>query len=220
MKHSGDLSSDELNPKEDFNIKITVRNGRLLKAIRSRYKSVADLARQCHHHQSTVNSLVTMRLKPFNDSGWTDLALDVAAMVGKEPEDLWPDHLREFKLSKSTSEVEIDLDSVKQLIQDGTSEKSLSQVSAISKFATTLTPREREILAMRFAMKISLEETAKAFGITRERVRQIETKAIKKMRKQACFHDYLETGDQPQRWGEWRLEDQQLTKKGADLLDD
>ena len=100
MKHSGDLSSDELNSKEDFNIKITVRNGRLLKAIRSRYKSVADLARQCHHHQSTVNSLVTMRLKPFNDSGWTDLALDVAAMVGKEPEDLWPDHLREFKLSK------------------------------------------------------------------------------------------------------------------------
>jgi len=44
VKHSGDLSSDELNPKEDFNIKITVRNGRLLKAIRSRYKSVADLA--------------------------------------------------------------------------------------------------------------------------------------------------------------------------------
>ena len=141
-------------------------------------------------------------------------------MVGKEPEDLWPDHLREFKLSKSTSEVEIDLDSVKQLIQDGTSEKSLSQVSAISKLTKTLTPREREILAMRFAMKISLEETAKAFDITRERVRQIETKAIKKMRKQACFHDYLETGDQPQRWGEWRLEDQQLTKKGADLLDD
>lgn len=51
---------------EDFNIKISVRNGRLLKAIRARYASVADLARKCHLHQTRVNSLVTMTVKPFN----------------------------------------------------------------------------------------------------------------------------------------------------------
>ena len=48
---------------EDFNIKISVRNGRLLKAIRARYDSVADLARKCHLHQTRVNSLVTMNGK-------------------------------------------------------------------------------------------------------------------------------------------------------------
>ena len=99
---------------EDFNIKISVRNGRLLKAIRARYDSVADLARKCTFEIVVVNSLVTMKVKPFNQNGWTDLALDVAAMVGKEPEDLWPDHLRELKLARSTSEMEVDLDSVKR----------------------------------------------------------------------------------------------------------
>jgi len=224
VKPSKDLSSVEPSSDEDFNIKVTVRNGRLLKAIRSRYRSVADLARQCHLHQSRVNSLVTMQLKPFNKNGWTDLALDVAAMVGEEPEDLWPDHLREFKLTKSTSEMEIDLDSVKKIIQDGNSEKSLSQLSAISKFSSNLTPRERDVVSMRFAMKATLEETAEAFDITRERARQIEAKAIRKMRKKANLDGYLtaeEGAAAKQGWGAWNPEHHQtLTKKGIDLLSD
>ena len=158
---------------EDFNIKISVRNGRLLKAIRARYSSVADLSRKCNRSQASVNSLVTMKLKPFNKNGWTDLALDVAAMVGKEPEYLWPDHLRELKLSRSTSETEVGLDSVKKIIQDGSTEKTLSQISAISTLSKTLTPRERQCLAMRFAVGHTLDETAKIFGVTRERARQL-----------------------------------------------
>ena len=66
---------------DDFNLKITVRNGRLLKAIRERYESVSDLARKISRNPSSVNSLVTMRKAPTNQHGWTDLALDVSAMV-------------------------------------------------------------------------------------------------------------------------------------------
>ena len=204
---------------EDFNIKISVRNGRLLKAIRARYDSVADLARKCHLHQTRVNSLVTMTVKPFNKNGWTDLALDVAAMVGKEPEDLWPDHLRELKLIKSTAEMEVDLDSVKQLIQDGTSEKSLSQISAISKLSENLTPRERQCMAMRWALGHTLDETARVFGVTRERVRQVEAKAIRKMKGAALVAGYFTTGS---RHGEYNrvLNNPRTTNKGIDLLDD
>lgn len=204
---------------EDFNIKISVRNGRLLKAIRARYASVADLARKCHLHQTRVNSLVTMKVKPFNQNGWTDLALDVAAMVGKEPEDLWPDHLRELKLIKSTAEMEVDLDSVKQLIQDGTSEKSLSQISAISKFSEALTKRERQCMAMRWALGHTLDETARVFGVTRERVRQVEAKAIRKMKGAALVAGYFTTGS---RHGEYNrvLNNPRTTNKGIDLLDD
>jgi len=98
---------------EDFNIKVTVRNGRLLNAIRKRYESVADLARQMGRSPNNINPLVTMKVKPINEKGWTDLALDVAAMVGEDPEDLWPKYMREIKLKKATAEVSMDLDSVK-----------------------------------------------------------------------------------------------------------
>ena len=210
---------------EDFNIKISVRNGRLLKAIRARYDSVADLARKCHLHQTRVNSLVTMKVKPFNQNGWTDLALDVAAMVGKEPEDLWPEHLRELKLARSTAEMEVDLDSVKQLIQDGTSEKSLSQISAISKFSENLTPRERQCMAMRWALGHTLEETARVFGVTRERARQVEARAIRKMKGAALVAGYFTTGA---RHGEYnpflqkfeKNDNPHTTIKGIDLLSD
>ena len=49
-----------------------------------------------------------------------------------------------------------------------------------------MTPRERKILSLRFGLKDgvthTLRDTAKHFGITRERVRQIESAAMKKLR--------------------------------------
>ena len=50
----------------------------------------------------------------------------------------------------------------------------------------TLTIREREVLDMRFGLSDgypkTLEDVGKAFGVTRERIRQIEAKALKKLR--------------------------------------
>jgi RNA polymerase primary sigma factor len=50
----------------------------------------------------------------------------------------------------------------------------------------SLSPREREVLQMRFGLRDgeshTLEEVGRAFGVTRERVRQIESKALRKLR--------------------------------------
>ena len=50
----------------------------------------------------------------------------------------------------------------------------------------TLPPREQEVLKMRFGLKsnysLTLEEVAKHFDVTRERIRQMESKALRRLR--------------------------------------
>jgi RNA polymerase primary sigma factor len=50
----------------------------------------------------------------------------------------------------------------------------------------TLTPREERVIKMRFGLEDgterTLEEVGQAFGVTRERIRQIEAKALRKLR--------------------------------------
>jgi RNA polymerase primary sigma factor len=50
----------------------------------------------------------------------------------------------------------------------------------------TLTPREEKVLALRFGLEDgrprTLEEVGKEFDVTRERIRQIEAKALRKLR--------------------------------------
>jgi RNA polymerase primary sigma factor len=57
----------------------------------------------------------------------------------------------------------------------------------IEKVLQTLRPREKDVLELRFGLKDgnkrTLEEIGQLFGVSRERVRQIETRALNKLRK-------------------------------------
>ncbi|MCD7859456.1 MAG: RNA polymerase sigma factor RpoD [Firmicutes bacterium] len=67
---------------------------------------------------------------------------------------------------------------------DATSNAMLAQ--ALKEILDTLTEREADVLKMRFGMydgrTHTLEEVGQIFGVTRERIRQIENKAIRKLR--------------------------------------
>ncbi|TSC96672.1 MAG: RNA polymerase primary sigma factor [Candidatus Berkelbacteria bacterium Licking1014_2] len=69
----------------------------------------------------------------------------------------------------------------------------------IQSFLTELTPREQKILKMRFGLEEeknhTLEEVGREFGVTRERIRQIEAKALERLREHQQsdrLKDYLE----------------------------
>ncbi|MEK7555468.1 MAG: sigma-70 family RNA polymerase sigma factor [Patescibacteria group bacterium] len=66
----------------------------------------------------------------------------------------------------------------------------------IKEILVDLTPREQEILNMRFGLDDSvthtLEEVGKKFGVTRERIRQIEAKALEKMKNHIKAKDLQE----------------------------
>ena len=63
----------------------------------------------------------------------------------------------------------------------------------------TLTPREKKVLSLRFGLEDgrqrTLEEVGQEFNVTRERIRQIEAKALRKLRhpsRSKKLKDYLE----------------------------
>jgi RNA polymerase primary sigma factor len=71
--------------------------------------------------------------------------------------------------------------------------------SEVEHVIDSLTPRERRVLQLRFGLiddhRHTLEDVGKRFGLTRERIRQIEAKALRKLRhpsRSKNLRDYLE----------------------------
>ena len=81
--------------------------------------------------------------------------------------------------------------------QDAASHTLLKE--QLSEVLSTLTPREERVLRLRFGLEDgrsrTLEEVGEVFNVTRERIRQIEAKALRKLRhpsRSKKLKDYLD----------------------------
>ncbi len=160
-------------------------------------RALADQARTIRipvHMVETISKYQQVKRRLLQDLGREPLPEEIAAEMGMELEKVH--HIA--KISQETVSLESpvgedDEDSVLgEFIVD---EKTLSpsQTAArrvlreqIMQIIGDLTPREQKILRMRFGLDDgithTLEEVGKEFGVTRERIRQIEAKAIERMR--------------------------------------
>ncbi len=160
-------------------------------------RALADQARTIRipvHMVETISKYQQVKRRLLQDLGREPLPEEIAAEMGMELEKVH--HIA--KISQETVSLESpvgedDEDSVLgEFIVD---EKTLSpsQQAArrvlreqIMQIISDLTPREQKILRMRFGLDDgithTLEEVGKEFGVTRERIRQIEAKSIERMR--------------------------------------
>lgn len=88
---------------------------------------------------------------------------------------------------------EVDIQSVEEIVADREMRRALEVV------VSTLTQREQKVLRLRFGLDDgrarTLEEVGKQFNVTRERIRQIEAKALRKLRhpsRARKIKDYLD----------------------------
>ncbi|MDP3244933.1 MAG: sigma-70 family RNA polymerase sigma factor [bacterium] len=165
-------------------------------------RALADQSRTIRipvHMVETINRFQTVERQLIQDLGREPLPEEIAAEMGETLEKV--NYL--IKISQDTVSLET---SVGDDEEDSTLEDFIEDVKNISpdraaarqllkeyvqKVMEELQPREQKILEMRFGLldgvTHTLEEVGKEFDVTRERIRQIEAKALDKIRAQAAI---------------------------------
>lgn len=178
-----------------YRVKVSVRNNKLLSAIEKQgYKSVAEFARWLNVSNTNIHNMVAMRVAPLTRTGeFSALAKNIMEVLGAAPTDLWTTEQLNMCLPRSSAERAVDASDI-QAVLSGSLESMVlpsPETSAFEKeradildmvMAVALTPREREVMLNRFYKGLTLEECAASYGATRERIRQMEAKALRKLR--------------------------------------
>ena len=159
-------------------------------------RSIADQARTIRipvHMIETINKLNRIQRKLLQENGKEATPEELAVHM-EMPEDKVR---RVLKIAKEPISMESpvgdDEDShLGDFIEDENAEKPLDETintglsDSTREILSSLTPREAKVLRMRFGIDMNtdhtLEEVGKQFDVTRERIRQIEAKALRKLK--------------------------------------
>jgi RNA polymerase primary sigma factor len=172
-------------------------------------RAIADQARTIRipvHMVETINKLARIQRQLLQDLGREPSAQEIAVQM-----ELSPDKVREIqKISQEPVSLETPIGEEEDshlgdFIEDSEAVIPLERASfrllqeQLESVLHTLSEREKEVIEMRFGLKDgqprTLEEVGKRFGVTRERIRQIESKTLSKLRhpsRSQKLRDYLE----------------------------
>ena len=172
-------------------------------------RAIADQARTIRipvHMVETINKLLRIQRQLMQDLNREPLAEEIAAEM-----EMTPDRVREImKVSQEPVSLETPIGEEEDshlgdFIKDDGAVVPLDAASFIllqdqlEGVLHTLSNREKKVIQLRFGLldgvPRTLEEVGKDFGVTRERIRQIESKTLSKLRhpsRSQKLRDYLE----------------------------
>ncbi|HEY5169645.1 MAG TPA: RNA polymerase sigma factor RpoD, partial [Thermoleophilia bacterium] len=159
-------------------------------------RAIADQARTIRipvHMVETINKLIRVQRQLLQDMGREPTPEEIAAEMGTTPQ-----KVREIlKISQEPVSLETPIgeeedSQLGDFIEDEDATMPVEAVSEIMQkeelnaVLGTLTNRERKVIELRFGLKgehpRTLEEVGQKFGVTRERIRQIEAKTLAKLK--------------------------------------
>jgi RNA polymerase primary sigma factor len=159
-------------------------------------RAIADQARTIRipvHMVETINKLIRVQRQLLQDIGREPTPEEIAQEMGTTPQ-----KVREIlKISQEPVSLETPIgeeedSQLGDFIEDEDATMPVEAVSEImqkeelNSVLGTLTHRERKVIELRFGLKgehpRTLEEVGQKFGVTRERIRQIEAKTLAKLK--------------------------------------
>ena len=174
-------------------------------------RAIADQARTIRipvHMVETINKVLRTQRRLTQDLNREPSVQEIADAMGMEPDRI--EYVMKIKQDIASLDASVGRDgddddsSLGDFVEDedrvSPEDSAATQLlkEQIASILSTLTDRERKIIKMRFGIgggkSHTLEEVGAEFSVTRERIRQIEAKALAKLRKNKDtkkLHEYL-----------------------------
>ena len=161
-------------------------------------RALADQARTIRipvHMVETLSKYSQVKRRLLQDLGREPLPEEIATEMGIETEKVY--HLQRVSQETVSLETPVGKDEEDSILAEFIEDEKVVAPSIeaartllrerLKEILVDLTPREQKILAMRFGLEDgithTLEEVGNEFGVTRERIRQIEAKALERIRE-------------------------------------
>lgn len=161
-------------------------------------RALADQARTIRipvHMVETISKYTQVRRRLLQDLGREPLAEEIAAEMGLDVDKVH--HIQKISQETVSLETPVGEDEEDSILAEFIEDEKVIAPSLeaartllrerLGEIMVDLSPREQKILVMRFGLEDgvthTLEEVGKEFGVTRERIRQIEAKALDRIRE-------------------------------------
>lgn len=194
---------------EEYRIDLKVRNNLILNKIESLgFSSPYDFCSSCKLSYVSFLRFVNMKVSIFDTSGnLKPFIRKLCDQLDCLPEEIFSANQMEVSLESNKRTLKVREAEMKFLLFNEDNQKlledkfSLDQRNeSIDSVISCLTPREQKVINMRYGLgeyveDHTLEQVGQEFGVNKERIRQIEQKALRKLRhpsKSDQLRDFLQ----------------------------
>lgn len=178
---------------KEYNIQVKVRNNLLLSKMRSfGYENAADLSKATGVKQQVIGGYLNLTDIPTRkrDGEFKDSALALCEHFKCFPKDIFPENHIYSTLDCNKAETEVSFEEIGTMLSYDMQglEIGIDNANVIEKLLleSDLRPREKKVIEATFYEGKTLDGTAGEMGITRERVRQIQQRALRRIRFRAA----------------------------------
>ena len=181
-------------------IQARLKNGILWEAA-LKLGSQKALADHLGVHQMYMNDWINFKRSPdfiAHPDRWSEVESKLLQLTGHTLDEIFPPEIRSAEFQKRQRRIDAIVEMpIERLMEAGLVPKQLTapdnllfareQSDVIAHVLGTLKPREAEVIKMRFGLdgysEHTLDDLVPKFKVTRERIRQIEIKALNKLRE-------------------------------------
>jgi RNA polymerase sigma factor (sigma-70 family) len=180
---------------KEYRLDLRIKNNLIAQRIQEAgYKTVAAFCRARGFSATSLGGFLNLRKSPLDRWGrWVPTVKRLAAELGVLPEELFTPLQLERQLETNRAQIGVSEHDLAAITGGNLPPALPSEILDAKELATeiervlrTLTPRQAEVIRRRFGLldglEYSLQEIGEAFNVTRERVRQIEVLALRRLR--------------------------------------